>query len=109
MESCQHDWYCEPAQGYWRMWKTGASHSAVHGVQFKACPTLLWLVPVMNNAKILLTLRTSHTELEVQTDRINEQMKENKVYEKSQVLTKIHVPAQESLYLCTCVSLLSGL
>ena len=55
----------------------------------------------MNNAKILLTLRTSHTELEVQTDRINEQMKENKVYEKSQVLTKIHVPVQESLYLCT--------
>ena len=44
------------------------------------------------------------TELEVQADRINEQVKENNMDNESRVLTKIHVPGEESLYFCTCVS-----
>lgn len=62
MESCQHDWYCEPAQGDGRMWNKGASHLAVHTEHFQACQMLCTSVPVMNNAKILLTLSTRHRE-----------------------------------------------
>ena len=48
------------------------------------------------------------TELEVQPDMIDEQVKENSQDKESQVLTKIHVPGEESLYFCICASFLSG-
>ena len=40
----------------------------------------------------------------MQADRINEKVKEKNMDKESQVLTKIHVPGEESLYFCTCVS-----
>ena len=48
------------------------------------------------------------TELEVQPDMIDEQVKENSQDKESQMLTKIHVPGEESLYFCICASFLSG-
>ena len=47
------------------------------------------------------------TELEVQPDMIDEQVKENTQDKESQVL-KSHVPGEESLYFCICASFLSG-
>lgn len=44
------------------MWNKGASHLAVHTEHFQACQMLCTSVPVMNNAKILLTLSTRHRE-----------------------------------------------
>ena len=40
---------------------------------------------------------------------INDQVKENNHDKESQVLTKIHVPGEESLYFCICASFLSGI
>ena len=48
------------------------------------------------------------TELEVQPDMIDEQVKENSQDKESRVLTKNHVPGEESLYFCICASFLSG-
>ena len=48
------------------------------------------------------------TELEVQPDMIDEQAKENSQDKESRVLTKNHVPGEESLYFCICASFLSG-
>ena len=45
----------------------------------------------------------------MQADRINEKVKEKNMDKESRVLTKIHVPGQESMYFCTCVSLLAGM
>ena len=43
----------------------------------------------------------------MQRDMINEQVKENNQDKESWVLTKIHVPGEESLYFCICASFLS--
>ena len=48
------------------------------------------------------------TELEVQPDMIDEQVKENTQDKESRVLTKSDVPGEESLYFCICASFLSG-
>ena len=48
------------------------------------------------------------TELEVQPDMIDEQVKENSQDKESWVLTKSHVPREEGLYFCICASFLSG-
>ena len=50
------------------------------------------------------------TELEVQPDMIDEQVKKKKNSQdkESRVVTKSHVPGEESLYFCICASFLSG-
>ena len=48
------------------------------------------------------------TELEVQPDMIDEQAKKNSQDKESQMLTKSHVPGEESLYFCICASFLSA-
>ena len=48
------------------------------------------------------------TELEVQPDMIDEQVKENCQDKENQVLTESHVPGEESFYFCICASFLSG-
>ena len=48
------------------------------------------------------------TEVEVQPDMIDEQAKKNSQDKESQMLTKSHVPGEESLYFCICTSFLSG-
>ena len=48
------------------------------------------------------------TELEVQPDMIDEQAKKNSQDKESRMLTKSHVPGEESLYFCICASFLSG-
>ena len=47
------------------------------------------------------------TELEVQPDMIDEQAKKNSQDKESQMLTKSHVPGEESLYFCICANFLS--